>query len=179
MDYFNQEQFIAQVDKNDAIIGQVEKWEAHKKGILHRAFTVTLLFNNKIIVQHRKHPVFDDVYDATVSSHQIYKDDTLQSDKIAIFDSLKRECNISQEQLTTEPEFKGTIYYRAHDPKSDYVEHEVCRIYTASVTELPDFNPEFAYGYRLAEREDLFDTNSEIYALLAPWVKEALKSDLI
>src|SRR5690606_8547615 len=107
MNYFNQKQYIAQVDRNDNIIGKIEKWEAHTKGVLHRAFTVAIFFEDKVLVQHRKHPVFDKVFDVTVSSHQIYENDTLQDDKIALMNTLQREWNISKDNLLKEPKLKG------------------------------------------------------------------------
>ncbi|KKQ33357.1 MAG: Isopentenyl-diphosphate Delta-isomerase [candidate division TM6 bacterium GW2011_GWF2_37_49] len=42
------------VDENDKIIGTAEKLDAHKKGLLHRAFSI-LIFNskNEILLQRR------------------------------------------------------------------------------------------------------------------------------
>ena len=62
---------IATCDKNGNITGEIEKWEAHKKGILHRAYTVAIMHKGKLLLQHRKHPAFGGVLDATISSHQL------------------------------------------------------------------------------------------------------------
>ena len=71
MDYYKQKQFLAQVDKNDRILGKIEKWEAHKKGVLHRGYTCILIYKGSYIFQHRKHPVFDGVFDLSFSSHPL------------------------------------------------------------------------------------------------------------
>ncbi|OGK14978.1 hypothetical protein A2774_01005 [Candidatus Roizmanbacteria bacterium RIFCSPHIGHO2_01_FULL_39_12c] len=71
MDYYEQKQFLGEVDKQDKIIGQIEKWEAHKNGILHRGYTCILTYQYKVLLQHRKHPVFDGVFDLSFSSHPI------------------------------------------------------------------------------------------------------------
>jgi isopentenyl-diphosphate delta-isomerase len=177
MNYFDQKQFIAQVDTNDNILGRIEKWEAHKKGILHRAFTVTVFFEDQILLQHRKHPVFDSVFDATISSHQIYINDSLQIDEEAILSTLQREWNIQESDLTETPTLKGTIYYKAKDPLSEYTEHEMCRIYSCTVKELKLPNLEFAYGFSLQKIDDI--KNNALYPLFAPWVTKALEEKLL
>ena len=90
MDYYKAIQYLAVVDREDNIIGKMEKWEAHKKGVLHRAYTAILQYQDNIILQQRKHPVFDDVYDLSFSSHQIYNKDLLQTNEEALFEGLLR-----------------------------------------------------------------------------------------
>lgn len=179
MDYFDQTQHIAAVDKTDTIIGKVEKWEAHKKGILHRAFTVAIFFEDQILLQHRKHPVFNNVFDATISSHQIYVEDQLQADETAVLMTLKREWSINESDLIQKPEFKGTVYYQAKDPLSDYTEHEICRIFTCSIKELKLPNFDFAYGFSRQNLEEVKKKESNIYTLLAPWVQKSFEEGLL
>ncbi len=47
-------EYVILVDKNDQPIGEMEKMEAHEKGLLHRAFSV-FLFNKKgeMLLQQR------------------------------------------------------------------------------------------------------------------------------
>ncbi|HRN70344.1 MAG TPA: hypothetical protein PLS49_04100 [Candidatus Woesebacteria bacterium] len=177
MDYFAQEQFIAQVDTNDNIIGKVEKWQAHTEAILHRAFTVAIYFEDTLVLQHRKHLVFDTVFDITISSHQIYKGNILQSDEEALMDTLQREWNISE--IIGKPVLKGTIYYQASDPFSKYTEHEMCRIYACQVQQLPMPNFEFAYGFSLLDPKKIQDKNYPLFPLLAPWVKKTFEEGLL
>ncbi|HLC94666.1 MAG TPA: hypothetical protein VJH96_03815 [Patescibacteria group bacterium] len=42
MNYLKQRQFLARVNQKDVFQENIEKWEAHKKGILHRRFTIAL-----------------------------------------------------------------------------------------------------------------------------------------
>ena len=109
MDYYQQKQFLAQVDKNDKILGKIEKWECHKGAILHRGYTCILTYKDNYILQHRKHPVFDGVFDLSFSSHQIYVNDILQDDLAAIYDGLKREWNLEKNDLKAVPKFIKTI----------------------------------------------------------------------
>lgn len=45
--------FVLAVDLNDTPIKKIEKLSAHKKAILHRAFSVFLIDGNKILIQRR------------------------------------------------------------------------------------------------------------------------------
>ena len=44
---------LIKVDINDNVLGEIEKLEAHKKPILHRAFSVFLIDGDKILIQKR------------------------------------------------------------------------------------------------------------------------------
>src|SRR3989344_317831 len=71
--YYKQKQYVGKVDKNGKHLGYVEKWDAHKKGILHRGFAIILVYKNYYLLQHRKHPAFDAVLDLSSASHQLLK----------------------------------------------------------------------------------------------------------
>jgi len=165
MDYYQKTIYIPKVDKNDTILGKIERWEAHKNGILHRGFTAVLRYQDKIIVQHRKHPVFDGFYDVSFSSHQTYDGDRLLSPTEVIVSTLKREW-IWKTEFNVTPEFIGKFYYREKDPKSEYFEHEINHMYQIDINEIPEFNPEFAYGMEAVDKSMLKAKNG----LYAPWV---------
>src|SRR3989338_11206359 len=124
MDYYKAIQYLAVVDREDNIIGKMEKWEAHKKGVLHRAYTAILQYQDNIILQQRKHPVFDDVYDLSFSSHQIYNKDLLQTNEEALFEGLLREWNFNKKNII-DTKFLGKIYYKSKDEKSEFFDHEI------------------------------------------------------
>ena len=170
IDYYKQKQIIARVDKKGEVIGQIEKWEAHKKGILHKALTVALLYKGQYIVQHRKHLAFDGVFDVTSSSHQLFKNGDLQTTEEAAYECLKREWNLDKKGLG-EIKNLGAIYYKAKDPKSIYTEHEICEILITEVKDKPIPNLDFAYGFLLASKQELQNKN------LAPWVKKMIEEN--
>lgn len=178
MDYYKDIKHIAQVDSNDTILGKIERWEAHEKGILHRAITVAVFYQEYAILQHRKHPVFDNVFDLTISSHQLYED-TMQSDEEAIEQTLRRELDLAIPDLEEQPRSQGSIMYNAKDPQSKYIEHEVCHIYTCRTKTVPRINLDFAYGYSLQKMSDIINHHSPLHAILAPWVKEMIREKKI
>lgn len=169
MDYYKKKLFLAEVDKNDNIIGKIERWQAHKEGVLHRGFTTILTYQDNIVLQHRKHLAFDGYFDLTFSSHQIYKNDTLQTDLEAIYKTLNREWNINKSGLTKKPKFLGKFYYKAKDPNSIFTEHEIDYIYQAELIDLPTTNSDFAYGFELINKREIKNYK------VAPWVKQIIE----
>jgi len=179
MDYYKEKQYIAQVDKNDNVLGKIEKWEAHKKGVLHRAFTMILYYRDKIILQHRKHPVFDGYFDLSFSSHQIFIHDKLEDDLTTIYKTLKREWNLDKSGLIAEPKKMGQIYYKTKDPQSVFYDHEIDYIYEGTLSKLPNPNYNFAYGFSLVEKKLITDNRLPTTKLLAPWVKVMIEEKMI
>ena len=174
--YYKSKQFIARVDESGKVIGEIEKWEAHRKGILHRALTVAIIYRGKYVIQHRKHPAFDRVMDVTSSSHQLFINGQLQKTEDATYDCLKREWNLDRADLKNLKNL-GNIYYKAKDPNSEFTEHEVCEILTVEVEKMPTTNPDFDYGSSLVTKEELENKNSEIFSKLAPWVKVMIEEN--
>jgi len=169
MDYYQKKLFLAEVDKNDNIIKKVERWQAHKEGILHRGFTLIMTYQNSLIVQHRKHPIFDGYFDLTFSSHPVYNNEKLQTDFEAIDTALEREWNIDKKGLAAEPKFLGKFYYKAKDPNSIFTEHEIDYIYQAELKNIPNPNHDYAYGFELVNKLKIED-----YKIVL-WVKEIEK----
>ena len=70
----------------------------HTKGILHKALTIALIYKDQFIIQHRKHPAFDGVFDITSSSHQLFVNEKLQSTSMQYM-KLSKESGISLEMI--------------------------------------------------------------------------------
>lgn len=173
MDYLKTKQTLASVDREDNILGQIDKWQGHKDGILHRGFTVVLKYQDQYYLQHRKHLVFDNTFDLTFSSHQLYLNEVLEDDKSSIIRNLKREFYFDEDDLKLS--YIDKVYYKAKDFDSDFTEHEIDYIYVASLKKPLIPNLEYSYGVLLVTKEMLLDENSFIYRNLAPWAKRMLK----
>ena len=179
MDYYTKKQLVATVDRDNNITGEIEKWEAHKKGVLHKGFTVVLIYKGQYVLQHRKHPAFDGYFDLTFSSHPLYEKGELQREEDAIFQSLKREMNIEKKDLVGKLLYKGVVWYKAKDKSSVFIEHEMDSIYIAKINRLPQPNFTYSYGISLQSFDQIKDKNSSLAKLLVPWVKALLKEKLL
>jgi isopentenyldiphosphate isomerase len=174
--YYKKKQIIAKCDKKGNILGPIEKWEAHRKAILHRAFTVALIFDGKLVTQHRKHPAFDGVFDITSSSHQLFESEKIQDTVEAIYECVEREWELSRSDLS-KPQNNGQVYYKARDSKSEFTEHEVCDIYTFEVSKFPMPKLDVAYGVSFIDPKELKKKKSRLYENLAPWVIAAIEEN--
>ncbi|MCR4263388.1 MAG: hypothetical protein NUV98_01555 [Candidatus Roizmanbacteria bacterium] len=170
-DYYDQKIYIPTVTETGEITGQIERWEAHKNGILHKAFSVALFDDHQIILQVRKHPVFDGIIDVTASSHPEMKDGKMEDEKQAVIRCLQREWHVDESDIHDLKDV-GSVYYRAKDPRSDYIEHEYCTFYVGKIEKMAFPDPEFAYGYSLVDIEFL-KKNPQSFNL-APWVEKAI-----
>jgi len=168
--YLQQSQTIIRVDEKGKPIGGIDKWEAHKKGILHKGFSVALMYESQILLQIRKHPVFDKVVDLTASSHPLVLRGENKKEEDAVYDCLSREWNVQRSEL---PNIKncGSFVYRAEDD-AGYTEHEYCTFYSADIDRLPSPNTEFAYGCIITSLRYL-QLESSKYPI-APWVRKGI-----
>jgi len=175
--YYSKELFLAKVDKEDNVVGKVERWKAHREGVLHRGFTAAIFYKDQIVCQHRKHLVFDGYLDLTCSSHPIFIKDELQSNLDSIYFTLEREWGIRKENLISHPKPEGKVYYNSSDGR--YAEHEVCYLYSAKIKSLPKPNFNYSYGFSLLEKSQLKLTKFPFRKSLAPWVLKFLEKELI
>ena len=159
--YYKQKQYVEKVDLKGKHLGYIEKWEAHEKGILHRGFAIILLYKDYILLQHRKHPAFDAVLDLSSASHQLLKNDKFENLTQAVIFSLKREWNLNKKDLAGKVKNLGFIYYKLKDPKSIYTEQEICDVLIVKINKLPTPNIDFAYGFSLATKKEIFNKNPE------------------
>ncbi|MBI4130209.1 hypothetical protein HY468_02750 [Candidatus Roizmanbacteria bacterium] len=173
--YFKKTIYIPTVTKTGKITGSIERWEAHKKGILHKAFSIALFYEDQIYLQVRKHPVFDGIVDVTASSHPEMKEGTMEDENDAVIRCLKREWrrSVAKSQLHD----IGSVYYRSKDPKSEYIEHEYCTFYSAEIEHEIKPDLAFAYGFIQVDNEYLKKNPSSFN--LAAWVKTALREKLL
>lgn len=178
MNYYKEEQYIPQVNEQDEIIGKVERWKAHSEGILHRGYTIALLYEDTVICQHRKHPVFGGFLDLTASSHQIYEDGELMSIHESLNRCLLREWGLLPGAISTEPALIGKVTYKStHD---EYTEHEICHLYVSSLRSIPLFDSEYAYGVSLIPVDELIRPGQNaLLKGLAPWVTPMIEDGLI
>ncbi len=175
MDYYQKDFYLAQVDEDDNLIGPVERWQAHQQPVLHRGFTLILVYKNQLILQHRRHKAFDGYYDLTFSSHPVYINKKLQTMEETIKQGLQREWSLQSTDLKTKINFVDKFYYRAKDSKSIYTEHEFDYLYWAETKKLPKINQDFAYGYELINSKPVSDFDFRISSFnLCPWVKKII-----
>lgn len=114
-------QTVILVDKDDKFLGYASRVECHiGRGKRHRAF-VTLLFDsqNRVILQKRKHRLFDSLWDLTAISHPLHVNNHDESYQEASDRALAKEMGIEHVAVDK----MGSFNYFARDGKSCENEH--------------------------------------------------------
>lgn len=143
-----QAEFLILVDENDTELGQMEKLEAHQKGLLHRAFSI-LIFNSnqEILLQQRAASKYHSplLWTNTCCSHPRPK----ETIDVAAKRRLKEEMNL---EVPLKNVF--SFRYRAELDKN-LIEHELDHVLFGFSDENPILNPEEAADFRWISLSDL------------------------
>jgi len=174
MQYYDEVQLVPIINTHNVITGEVEKWEAHKKSILHRAVTCILIVGTQVVLQERKHPAFNRLLDCSFSTHPIKKKGgSFETNEEAIYSGLKREWIINKSSTVSPPHYISSLYYKAKDSESIFFEHEIDEFYIMHLSDYPQANLNFAYGLKYLPFSKLshLSPDEPIYHSLAPWVQ--------
>jgi isopentenyl-diphosphate delta-isomerase len=173
------EDLVVLVDENDTPLGHGTKEETHTvhsgvPGYHHRGLTILVLNpRGQILLQHRKHRIFDKVWDLAGSTHPYFRDGRQET-----YEEAASRC------LSTEYSgFKGTrvanssiaVNYAAVDPRAPrYCENEFCRLIVARHGGEVSHSPENAYGHSWVSLQELRKDLAASPSKYAPWVVDLL-----
>ena len=141
------------VDANDRAIGAMEKMEAHRKGVLHRAFSI-VLFNHegKMLLQKRARNKYHSsgLWTNTCCSHPLPG----ESMEDATRRRLREEMGID-----LQPAFSHKFIYKAA-LENGLTEHELDHVFIGTYNGTPDINREEVEDWKYAD---------------LPWLKEDIE----
>lgn len=175
------EQIILAVDKNGKFLEYIPKSLGHQgNGKRHLAITV-LLFNltGQVLLQKRKHQLFDQLWDLTGATHPLHKSDgTDETVEQATLRCLKEEWGISP----TSPGLRGVkkigvfnYFAPYHTVQGEFCENEHCVMMVGEYNGEIKMDPQVGYEYKwMGKNEFLKDIQShpQIYT---PWAIKAVK----
>lgn len=162
------------VDEKDQVLGYMEKMEAHKKGVLHRAISVFIInSNNEWLLQQRAAHKYHSglLWSNTSCTHPTKGESTLEAAHRRLYEEVGLKAS-----LLKVCDFK----YRA-DLDNDLVENELDHIYVGYSDDIPVINQDEVSSYRYVSEEALeIELNkypekfTEWFKLLFPIVKNEL-----
>jgi isopentenyl-diphosphate Delta-isomerase len=136
-------EMVILVDKDDNQIGTMEKMEAHRKGELHRAFSV-LVFNSEgeMLLQKRARSKYHSggLWTNACCSHP------LPGEKID--DTIKRRVK-EEMGIDVQPKFLYKFLYRT-DLDQNLIEHELDHVFVAAFDGKPALNKHEAEDWKFA-----------------------------
>lgn len=155
------------VDSKDQLIGTMEKMEAHRKGLLHRAFSI-YLFNdkNELLLQKRADHKYHSggLWTNTCCGHPRPQED--------IHDAAIRRL---MEEMGLDSEFTESCVfsYKAELDKG-MTEHEYLHVFVGKVTALPKINPDEVSDWKFIPIDYLLDDFQKVPHQYTEWFKITL-----
>jgi len=136
------------VDENDRELGTMEKLEAHRKGVLHRAFSI-FLFNDQgeLLLQKRSAAKYHcgSLWSNTCCSHPV-KGMAMEK---CLQNKLYQEMGI-----TADVEKAFDFTYRA-EMNNGLIEHEYDHVYIGRFSGIPQPNPEEVCEWKYVSMQEL------------------------
>ncbi|MGD1844654.1 MAG: isopentenyl-diphosphate Delta-isomerase [Salibacteraceae bacterium] len=142
------EEKVILVDESDRPLGTMDKLEAHRQGVLHRAFSV-FVFNeqNELLLQQRAHHKYHSggLWTNTCCSHPRPGEEVMDAAHRRLVEEMGFDCPI---------EFKFSfIYKKVLD--NELTEHELDHVLVGQFSDAPEVNPDEVGGWRYVDLETL------------------------
>lgn len=161
---------VVLVDAQDRVVGVADKLDAHLgTGLLHRAFSVFIVDrHDRVLLQRRAASKyhFAGLWSNACCSHPRAEETVLDAARRR----LPEEIGLLPEELFV----VGRFEYRAADPRSGFVEHELDHVVVGFSDDEPTLNPAEADAYRWITFERLAQTLTEGRLAVTPWLQPAL-----
>ena len=154
------------VDQDDQEIGVCEKLDAHRRGRLHRAFSVFILNEQEaLLVQQRAETKYHTggLWTNTCDGHPRPGETVREAARRRLLEEMGFECELKDA-------FVFTYYARLGD---DLVEHEYDHVLIGRFDGEPTPDPREAADYRWIDLETLVQDMREQPDRYAPWFKIA------
>ncbi|HPD66238.1 MAG TPA: isopentenyl-diphosphate Delta-isomerase [Bacteroidia bacterium] len=159
---------VVLVDKNDREVGIMDKMEAHRKGILHRAFSV-FIFNesNELLLQQRALSKYHSpgLWTNTCCSHPQAGEDVRFSAKSRLVEEMGFSCEI-------EKQFEFIYHAGVGD---GLIEHELDHVFTGYYNHDPKPEPSEVADFKWIEINQLLKDVSEKPEKFTVWFRIILE----
>lgn len=170
------DQTILACDDNGKFLEYIPKMVGHTgEGRRHLAITV-LLYNskNQVLLQKRKHKIFDNIWDITGATHPLHREDgSDETMEEATLRCLKVEWGLPAGRQGLEIKRIGEFNYFAKYGK--YCENEHCAILVGEYNGALKLNPDMGYEYKWMDKKEFLldvEKNPKKYT---PWAIEGAK----
>lgn len=165
-------QIILACDDQGKFLEYIPKEAGHTgEGKRHLAVTV-LIYNNKgqVLLQRRKHKVFDNIWDFTASTHPLHNQNSSnESLEEATLRALKYEYDIQNISLKRIGEFN---YFAKIN---GLCENEHDHLFIGEYNGLVNLNPEVAYESKWVNKKKLLEDMGKNPHKYSAWSGESLK----
>jgi isopentenyl-diphosphate Delta-isomerase len=152
------------VDEQDNVIGEMEKMEAHQKGLLHRAFSV-LVFNEyfQLLLHRRALGKYHSpgLWTNTCCSHPRIDENIASAGHRRLMEEMGFDCPLT--------EIFSFTYRASFD--NGLIEHELDHVFVGIFNGIPEINPDEVAEYKWASLEEIEQNSKEQPADFTEWFK--------
>lgn len=142
------DEFVILVDEEDRTLGTMEKMEAHRQGVLHRAISI-LLFNDRgeMLLQKRADSKYHSggLWTNTCCSHPRPNETVANAAARRLMEEMGISVSLKQ---------VGTFTYRANLDKG-LIEHELDHVFTGTFSDTPIINKQEVGDWKFINKHDL------------------------
>jgi isopentenyl-diphosphate delta-isomerase len=163
------ESFIATVNSNDEIVDFKPKYEVHRKGLLHRAFSI-FVFNAKgeVLLQQRAFGKYHSpgLWTNTCCSHL--------PENLSMEETVHQRL-VEEMGFDTELNFVGKFHYQV-DFDNGLTENEIDHIFIGFYNNNPKPNPDEVANYKWISLNDLLEDVEQKPNNYTYWLKHILEN---
>jgi isopentenyl-diphosphate delta-isomerase len=165
------EEYVILVDENDQEVGQMEKMEAHRLGLLHRAFSI-LIFNDRgeLLLQQRAAHKYHSplLWTNTCCSHPRPQETVLEAAKRRLQEEMGMQANMQE------------VLHFLYEAKLDQglSEHELDHVLVGYTNENPQINPEEVKAFKWIALEQLIQELEQNPDTFTIWFQILLRQHL-
>ncbi len=142
------EEHVILVDEADNETGSMEKMEAHRKGLLHRAFSILLFnFKGEVLLQKRSVKKYHSggLWTNTCCSHPLPDETVLHAAKRKLWQEMG---------IDMQPEYAFKFIYKT-PLDHQLIEHELDHVLIGHFDGEPNINPDEVEDWRRIDLEEL------------------------
>lgn len=136
------------VNEQDDVIGYMKKMEAHKMGLLHRAFSILIFDSEKKLLMHQRAKSkyhSGGLWTNSCCSHQHQDEDTLAAGHRRLLEEMGFDCDLEE---------RFSFLYKA-EMESGLTEHEYDHVLVGRYEGSVDINPHEVEDYEWVSWEEL------------------------
>ena len=153
------------VNENDEFIGEMEKYEAHQKGLLHRAVSVFIVDKegNWLLQQRAKSKYHSgQLWSNACCTHPAPNETTLDSANRRLFEEMGMNCELNE------------IFNFTYKIKLDneMTEHELDHVYIGITNDLPNINLSEVMNWKKIKYKDLLEDVAQNPMKYTVWFKQ-------
>lgn len=161
-------EYVLLVNENDEVLGTMEKMEAHRKALLHRAFSV-FVFNdsNELLLQQRAAEKYHSplLWTNTCCSHQRLGETNIEAGLRRLEEEMGFTCTLD--------EVFSFVYRAPFD--NGLTEHELDHVLVGKYNENPKINPTEVAGFKWISLTDLKQDIEQHPSEYTAWFKIIFK----